>query len=188
MENGKLLIIVAPSGAGKSTLIKRLKQDLSQKLVESISYTTRPMRQGEKEGVNYFYISKEEFIKMRDSGEFLEWAQVHTNFYGTSKSFVEGELQHGHNLIFDVDVQGTDSIKNCFKNRAIAIFIAPPSLKELEDRLRKRGTDSEEVIQIRLKNAKKEMERQNDFDYRLVNDDLEKTYKELKNIVSKILV
>jgi guanylate kinase len=183
---GKLIVIVAPSGSGKSTLIKRLKADYPQ-LIESVSYTTREMRAGEKHGESYFFISKEEFIAKRDKGDFLEWAEVHTNFYGTSKQFVEDQLALGKNLLFDLDVQGTDSFKRYFDKRARAIFIAPPSVDELKNRLRGRGTDSTGVINIRLENSKIELQRKDDFDYCVVNDDLDRAYEELKKIVDSIL-
>lgn len=183
---GKLIVIVAPSGSGKSTLIKRLKADYPQ-LIESVSFTTRAMRAGEVHGESYFFISKEEFLAKKDKGEFLEWAEVHTNYYGTSKAFVEEQLSLGRHLLFDLDVQGTDSFKNYFKDRAKAIFIAPPSVDELKNRLRGRGTDSTGVINIRLENSKTELKRKDDFDYCVVNDDLERAYSELKKIVQSIL-
>lgn len=183
---GKLIVIVAPSGTGKSTMIKRLKEDFPS-LVESVSYTTRPMRPGEVEGKSYFFISREDFLKMREKNEFLEWAEVHGNFYGTSKRFVEECLSNGINLLFDLDVQGTDSLKAHFKERANVIFISPPSVEELEKRLRHRGTESTQSINIRLMNAQKELLRKNDFDYLIYNDDIENAYKRLCEITQKIL-
>lgn len=187
MKNvGKLIVIVAPSGSGKSTLIKRLKSEIPQ-ILESVSYTTRPMRVGEENGKSYFFITREEFISKRDAGDFLEWAEVHSNFYGTSKSFVEQQIAAGKILLFDLDVQGTDSFKSYFKDRAKAIFIVPPSVEELEKRLRGRGTDSTGTINLRLENSRKELLRKNDFDYCVVNDDLEKAYAHLKSIVNQII-
>jgi guanylate kinase len=185
-KSGKLIVIVAPSGSGKSTLIKRLKNDYPQ-LIESVSFTTRSMRAGEVHGESYFFISKEEFIAKRDKGDFLEWAEVHTNYYGTSKHFVEEQLANGRHLLFDLDVQGTDSFKKYFQERAHAIFIAPPSVDELKNRLRGRGTDSTGVINIRLENSKVELQRKDDFDYCVVNDDLDRAYTELRGIVASIL-
>ena len=186
VQEGKIIIIVAPSGTGKSTLIKRLKKDFPI-LVESISYTTRPNRPGEAHGVNYFFISKDEFLHMRERGEFLEWAQVHDNFYGTSKRFIEDNLRLGKILLLDVDVQGTDSFKKHFGAKARAIFINPPSIEELEKRLRARGTDSEQVMQTRLANARKELLRKDDYDFRVDNIELGKAYTDLKDVVNKIL-
>src|SRR5690606_29002189 len=139
---GKLIVVVAPSGTGKSTLIKRLKRDLPQ-LEESVSTTTRPKRAGERHGEAYFFVDRNDFVAMKERGEFLEWAEVHGNFYGTSKRFVEGRLQSGKDLLFDLDVQGVDNMKKAFGDRARAIFIAPPSLDELERRLRGRATEKE---------------------------------------------
>lgn len=183
---GKIIVIVAPSGTGKSTLIKRLKEEFPV-LVESVSYTTRDIREGEVNGKSYFFIEREEFLAMKEKGEFLEWAEVHGNFYGTSKSFVEKKLDEGEYILFDLDVQGTDSFKNYFGERANVLFIAPPSVEVLEQRLRGRGTESEDSLQIRLKNAKKELLRQDDFDYKIINDDLDRAYSDLKRIVSKVL-
>lgn len=184
--SGKIIVIVAPSGSGKSTLIKKMKDDFPE-LVESVSFTTRPPRDGEVDGVHYNFISKEQFEIMIKDGEFLEWAEVHSNYYGTSKSFVEQQISSGTDLLFDLDVQGTDSFKAYFKERAQAIFIAPPSIIELENRLRGRGTESTQVINLRIENSKREILRKDDFDFCIVNDDLDRAYKDLKEIVSKIL-
>ncbi len=183
---GKLIVIVAPSGTGKSTMIKRLKQDCPS-IVESVSYTTRPIRPGEIHGLSYFFISREEFIAKRDNNEFLEWAEVHGNFYGTSKNFVEQCLREGKHVLFDLDVQGVDSMKRHFGDVANVIFIAPPSVEELEKRLRNRGTENTQVINLRIMNARKELERKNDFDFFILNDDIENAYTRLKEIVQKIL-
>lgn len=183
---GKLIIIVAPSGTGKSTMIRKLKVEFPS-LVESISYTTRPIRPGETDGKSYFFISREEFLKMRDKNEFLEWAEVHGNFYGTSKKFVEDCLAEGKHLLFDLDVQGTDSMKAHFGSLAHAVFISPPSVEELEKRLRKRGTEETSVINLRLINAQKELLRKNDFDYLIYNYDFDEAYKKLCEITHNIL-
>lgn len=183
---GKLIVIVAPSGTGKSTMIKRLKIDFPT-IVESVSYTTRPQRPGEVHGLSYFFISREEFIAKRDNNEFLEWAEVHGNFYGTSKEFVENCLKEGKHVLFDLDVQGTDSMKLHFQDVANVIFISPPSVEELEKRLRHRGTENTQVINLRLMNARKELLRKEDFDYLIYNDDIENAYSRLKEITQKIL-
>ena len=183
---GKLIVIVAPSGTGKSTMIKRLKIDIPS-LVESVSYTTRPIRPGEVHGKSYFFIAREEFLKMREADEFLEWAEVHGNFYGTSKKFVEQSLEEGKHLLFDLDVQGTDSIKKYFGAVANAIFISPPSVEELEKRLRHRGTENTQVINVRLLNAQSELLRKNDYDFLIYNDDIEKAYTKLTEITRQIL-
>lgn len=185
-QTGKLIVIVAPSGTGKSTMIKRLKADFPS-IVESVSYTTRPIRVGEVDGKSYFFITPAEFLAMRDRNEFLEWAEVHGNFYGTSKNFVEDSLANGKNLLFDLDVQGTDSMKAYFGKLANVIFISPPSVLELEKRLRHRGTENTQVINLRLMNAQKELLRKNDFDFLIYNDDIENAYKRLSEITQKIL-
>ena len=183
---GKLIVIVAPSGTGKSTMIKRLKHDYPN-IVESVSYTTRPIRPGEIHGLSYFFISREEFIVKKDNNEFLEWAEVHGNFYGTSKAFVEQCLAEGKHVLFDLDVQGVDSIKLHFGSVANVIFIAPPSVEELEKRLRHRGTESTQVINLRIMNARNELLRKDDFDFLILNDDIDNAYERLKEITQKIL-
>jgi guanylate kinase len=186
MRKGKIIIIVAPSGSGKSTLIKRLKVDLPE-LLESVSFTTRGIRDGEINGASYNFINSEEFEAKIKTNDFLEWAKVHGNYYGTSKEFVEQQLSAGKNLLFDLDIQGTDSFKNYFCQEANAIFIEPPSMEELERRLRGRGTDSTGTINLRVNNSKQEILRKNDYDYCIVNDELERAYNELKSIVKGIL-
>jgi len=183
---GKLIVIVAPSGTGKSTMIKRLKVDFPS-LVESVSFTTRPIRPGEVHGQSYYFITKEEFQVMIDNNEFLEWANVHGNFYGTSKKFVEKSLNEGKHLLFDLDVQGTDSVKSYFGDKAQAIFIAPPSVEELEKRLRNRGTETTQIINIRLMNARNELLRKNDYDFLVYNEDIETAYANLVKITHEIL-
>ena len=186
MCKGKIIIIVAPSGSGKSTLIKRLKLDFPE-ILESVSFTTREIREGEVNGIAYNFIDTEEFESKIKTNDFLEWAKVHGNYYGTSKEFVEQQLSVGKNLLFDLDIQGTDSFKNYFCNEANAIFIEPPSMEELERRLRVRGTDSTGSINLRVNNSKQELLRKKDYDYCIVNDELERSYNELKSIIKDIL-
>lgn len=183
---GKLIVIVAPSGTGKSTLIKKLKLQYPE-ITESVSYTTRKQRPGEVHGVSYFFIEKDEFLDKRDKSEFLEWAEVHGNFYGTSKKFVETCLDEGKSILFDLDVKGSDSFRAYFGDLAQIIFIAPPSVEELEKRLKNRGTESEDVINLRLSNARKELLRKNDFNYLIVNDEFEGAYQRLSDLIGKIL-
>jgi guanylate kinase len=185
-SQGKIIVIVAPSGAGKSTLIKRIKEDFP-KLEESISCTTRAPRLQERNGVHYHFITLEDFELKKEQNDFLEWAKVHGNFYGTSKTFVEQKLDAGIDLLFDLDVQGADSFKTYFKGRENIIFIEPPSLDILEKRLRGRATESEEVIQRRLKNAQAEILKKNEYNYCIKNDDLERAHIELKGLIQKIL-
>ena len=186
MSRGKIIVIVAPSGTGKSTLIEKIQNEIPD-LKWSVSCTTRPIREGEVHGKDYFFMTKEEFIPKRDNNEFIEWAQVHSNFYGTLKSFVDDGLEAGEYLLFDLDVQGCDSIKEIYGDEAKVIFIEPPSVEELEKRLLARATDAPEVIAERVNNAKEELKRKNDFDYNVVNDDFNKAYEDLLAVFKEIL-
>lgn len=183
---GKIIVIVAPSGTGKSTLIEKLLKDFPT-LKWSVSCTTRGIRPGEKDGVNYHFITKDEFEARITKDEFVEWAKVHSNYYGTNKKFVEQGLSSGQFLLLDIDVVGAKNIKKYFGSDAQAIFIEPPSVEELEKRLNKRGTDSPEVILERVNNAKKELLSKNDFDFLVMNDDVEKAYIKLKTIFGNII-
>lgn len=186
MERGKLIVIVAPSGTGKSSLIEKLHHDVSN-LKWSVSCTTRPMRSGEVQGEDYFFIDESEFVKRIENKEFIEWAKVHSNYYGTLKAFVDEGLDRGDNLLFDLDVQGCDAIKEIYGDEAKIIFIEPPSIEELERRLLSRATDKIEVIKERVNNAREELTRKNDFDYNIVNDDFDTALKKLVATVEEIL-
>ncbi|MCY4644948.1 MAG: guanylate kinase [Bacteriovoracales bacterium] len=181
---GHLIVIVAPSGTGKTSLLARLKEEIPE-IVESVSWTTRPKRKGEREGVDYVFVSEEKFIQKRDGGGFLEWALVHSHYYGTPLEELRREYERGRTVLCDLDVQGRDSMKKAFP-KARVIFIEPPSLADLERRLRGRGTDSEEVIALRLANAKRELESKGNCDYLIVNDNFERAYGELKEIVENM--
>ena len=181
-----LVVICAPSGTGKSTLLEKLKAEYPR-LQWSVSCTTRPMRSGEKDGVDYHYITKEKFESLIAENDFIEWARVHSNYYGTSKRFVDHGIAQGAEMLFDLDVQGADAMKRIYGDQAQVIFIKPPSLDALEKRLRGRGTDAENVIVERLKNARSEILRAEDYDHLVVNDDIEKAYQDLKAIVSNLL-
>lgn len=178
---GKLIILSAPSGAGKTTLCARLQTEFRNKVVLSISCTTRAPRANEVEGVHYFFLTKDEFERRIQRDEFAEWAQVHGSYYGTLKKTVEHTLKRGKSVLLDIDVQGAHSLRVAFPGQTVGIFVSPPDLKTLEERLRGRGTDSEETIQKRIRNAKAEIERSSEFDLVLINDDLEGAYRRLKD-------
>lgn len=185
-KSGNIIVVVAPSGTGKSSLIERVKKEFVS-LKESVSFTTREKRDSEKNGIHYNFITREEFEAKIDSHDFLEWALVHGEYKGTSKSFVESQLSNGQDLLFDLDVQGADSIREYFKDRAKIIFIEPPSFEELENRLRSRNTESEDKINTRLRNAKTELERKNDYDFLVTNDVFDKAYLDLAKIIKSII-
>lgn len=182
MTTGKLFILSAPSGAGKTTLLKRVMADLPG-LAFSVSHTTRLPRAGEVDGVDYHFVSRGQFEAMREQGVFLEWAEVHGNLYGTSRPAVLAQLATGLDVILDIDVQGTAILRNSAAIPSASLFITPPSLSELERRLRGRGTDSEETILLRLKNAGTEMRAAVDYEYLIVNDCLEQAVDTLRAIV-----
>ncbi|MEJ5360422.1 MAG: guanylate kinase [Spirochaetota bacterium] len=180
------VIISAPSGAGKTTLIEKLL--IQHPIFEfAISTTTRIKRAGEVEGKNYYYVSYSDFMQMVDRGEFLEWARVHDNYYGTSKKEVDRIKANSKIPIFDVDVQGARSLRNKLQN-VISVFIIPPSIKELERRLRHRSTETEHQIIVRLNNAIAELREYVNYDYIVVNDDLQKALDELNAILKTIIL
>jgi len=165
--SGSLFIVAAPSGAGKSSLVNALlERDAGLHL--SVSYSTRAPRPGEVDGKNYHFVSRETFLAMRDRGEFLEHAEVHGNLYGTSKPWIEEQMRAGRDIVLEIDCQGAAQVKRIFP-AAVAIFILPPSLAELERRLRGRGTDSEDVIALRMQAAGEELRQAGGFDYAIIN-------------------
>ena len=178
----KLIVISAPSGTGKTTLCQKLLEEIKT-LRLSVSCTTRPPRGKEKHGVEYFFLSKPEFEAKIAENRFAEWALVHDNYYGTSKDFIESCFSQGHSVLLDIDVQGADSLKKEYSHDTFTAFIMPPSMEELEKRLRNRGTDSEQTIQKRMKNAAKEISKKDEFDLVIVNDHFDRAYRELKTAV-----
>jgi len=178
---GAILVVSGPSGAGKSSLIEEMLKTV-EKVYFSVSTTTRKKREGEIEGVDYHFISKEQFEKEIKEGEFLEWALVHGNYYGTSLKPVKKALDEGKLVIFDIDVQGHKIVKEKFANLLTSVFITTPSKKILKERLLKRGTDSKEIIEKRLQNALKEMEEIKNYDFLIVNDDFQDSLEKLISI------
>ena len=181
-----VFIISAPSGSGKSTLVKRLMEsDLSRgesRLQFSVSFTTRAPRDGEVEGEHYYFISVEEFERLRAADELLESAEVFGNYYGTSRAILRKAEDAGKDLILDIDVQGAAQLKQRL-NQAVSIFILPPSRQVLESRLRNRSSDSDEVIQRRLEAASNEIEEYGKYDYLLINDNLDASFERLRGII-----
>ncbi|RKX42104.1 MAG: guanylate kinase [Verrucomicrobia bacterium] len=190
-----MIVVSAPSGAGKSTLCNRLVDEFP-KVVYSVSCTTRAPRGDEQDGKHYYFLSKREFKERIKNGEFLEYAKVHGNFYGTLEDTVLYAMEEGNHVILDIDVQGASQIRgslarldprNPVRRGFTDIFISPPSMEELETRLRGRGTDEEAVIRKRLDNAKAEMECAKEYSYQIVNGDLETAYQELKTVILSAL-
>ncbi len=180
-SKGLLFVISGPSGVGKGTLLQHLIKELPD-LNFSISVTTRPPRPGEVHGVHYFFVSKEEFYRMRDEGKLLEWAEVHGNLYGTPKEFVMSKLADGHDVIMDIDVQGGKKVLTQMPD-SVSVFIIPPSLEELRKRLIHRGTEDESTIELRLRNAIWELGHAENYRYIVMNDKLTDAIEKLKAII-----
>jgi guanylate kinase len=178
---GNLFVVAAPSGAGKSSLVKALLE-LDSRVQPSVSHTTRPPRGQEKHGREYFFVPSEEFDAMVLGGGFVEWAHVHGQRYGTSRKAIEERIAQGADVILEIDFQGALQIKRVFAN-AVLIFILPPSWEELRSRLERRGEDSPEVIELRLKNAATEMAQAREFDFVIINELFERALFDLKAIV-----
>jgi guanylate kinase len=186
--NEKAVIVTAPSGAGKTTIVKHLLGIINLKLVFSISACTRPVRKGEVNGRDYHFISVEQFKNMIDEGAFVEWEEVYKNsYYGTLKSEVERIWNMNHHLLFDVDVMGGVNLKSKFGENALAIFVMPPSMEVLKQRLEQRGTESDEKIKNRINKASLELKFAKKFDVIVLNDDLQKTLEETEKLVTDFL-
>lgn len=181
----KLLIIAAPSGAGKNTFINKLKEDYPERVVHSISYTTRNMREGESNGNPYFFTEISEFEERIEQGFFAEWAKVHGNYYGTSKEQLEKEWAQNHWVVMDVDVKGAANLKELYPE-AHSFFILPPSIDALRQRLEKRQGKTDDV-ELRLANAVDEMLKAPEFDYQVTNDIFEEAYQDFHKIVANLL-
>ena len=182
MENGNLFIISAPSGTGKTTILKRVISELKG-VGFSVSHTTRLPRAGELEGKDYYFVKEVVFQAMQEQDSFLEYAEVHGNLYGTSKAVIDNLVKEGKDVILDIDVQGAFQVMDKVGDKGVFVFIAPPSLQDLEKRLTNRGTESESVIATRLKNAQEELKSLGQYNYLIVNDQVDQAVEVLKSII-----
>lgn len=182
LRRGLMLVLSSPSGAGKSTISRNLLES-DDGFELSISVTTRARRGSEIDGRHYHFRSRREFESMRDSDELLEWAEVHGNFYATPRGPAEKALSEGRDMLFDIDWQGAEQLRDKMRADIVSIFILPPSMKELKGRLRRRAEDTDEVIDARLLNARTEIEHWRDYDYIVINDDLDAAFSNVKAIV-----
>lgn len=181
LNKGLLIVVSGPSGVGKGTVDAALFEQVSN-LCYSVSATTRQPRKGEVHGKSYFFLSKEEFLTRREQGDFLEWAEVYGNYYGTLRSEVERQLAEGKHVLLEIDTQGAMQIKAAYPS-GVFVFILPPSLEELKRRIVARGSETEESLRTRLGKAEQEMQMADRYDYTIVNDDLQTAVKELKDII-----
>lgn len=182
-RRGLMLVLSSPSGAGKSTIARNLIES-DQSFELSVSVTTRPRRGSEIDGIHYHFRPRREFELLRDNDELLEWAEVHGNFYATPREPAERAMAEGRDMLFDIDWQGAKQLKEKMRGDIVSIFILPPSMKELKARLKRRAEDQEQVIETRLKNARTEIEHWTEYDFVIVNDDLDRAFTEVRAIVA----
>jgi len=182
-RRGLLIVLSSPSGAGKSTL-SRMLLEADANITMSVSATTRPMRPGENEGVDYHFVDTAEFERLVEADEFAEWAYVFDHMYGSPKEPIKDALKDGRDTLFDIDWQGTQQLGYAFRTDLVLIFILPPSMRELERRLHERGTDSAEIIANRMKRAAGEIGHWAEYDYVLINDDMDKCLKDVRAIIA----
>jgi guanylate kinase len=188
-EQQKIIILTAPSGAGKTTIKTRLLAGMAEQLSFSVSATTRKMRGGETDGVDYIFISEEQFKEKIDKGQFVEWQMVYPGmYYGTTVDEMKRIWSEGKTPLLDIDVKGALNVKKMFGEQVLTIFIEPPSIDILQERLMRRGTESAEHINTRISKAKEEMEYRNSFDRVIMNDDLERATMEVNEIIASFLV
>jgi guanylate kinase len=180
-QRGQIFVIIAPSGTGKTTIIRAVRENVSG-IAYSVSHTTRRPRDGEAEGKHYHFVTRKDFEKMIDEHQFVEWAHVYGHLYGTSYSSMESELSSGEDLLLDLDIQGAEAIKRHFPE-SLSIFILPPSMEALEQRLRGRATNDREDIDLRMKKAAEEIRRCGEYDFIVVNDNLAQTVREIEAII-----
>jgi guanylate kinase len=186
-QKGKIVVLVAPSGSGKSSIAKYVLSSIDN-LVFSVSATTRPTRPGEQDGIEYYFISKEEFNKRIENEDFLEWEEFYKGKrYGTLKSDVEEKLNSGYFCLLDIEIEGAMNVKQMYGDDCLAIFVKPPSLEVLEQRLRDRGTETEQTLRERLDRAKKEITYQDKFDVVVINDKLDQAQKEAEEIIRSFM-
>lgn len=185
-EYKNLIVLSSPSGGGKSTLAKHLLK-LYPKLEFSVSATTRKIREGEKDGVDYFFLSKEEFNQRIENNDLIEYELIFDNYYGTLKSEIERAVKNGKTMLFDVDVKGAESLKKTFPDNTLTVFIYPPNMDELEKRLRNRRTETDEEIRNRLGRAEEEFTYKSHFKYQIENNDLQKALKEIEILAEKYI-
>ncbi|MEP6982084.1 MAG: guanylate kinase [Sphingomicrobium sp.] len=181
-RRGLLIVLSSPSGAGKTT-ISRMLLESDGDIMMSISATTRPMRPGEAEGVDYHFVDDPAFDRMVEDGDFAEWAYVFDHRYGSPKEPIKEALKVGHDILFDIDWQGTQQLRGAFGTDLVRIFVLPPSMQELERRLRSRGTDSEDVIESRMRRAASEIGHWGEYDYVLINEDMDACLDEVRTII-----
>ena len=182
-RRGLMLVLSSPSGAGKSTIARNLLES-DYRFSLSVSVTTRKRRSSEIDGVHYRFIDRSEFDRLRDGGALLEWAEVHGNFYGTPRAEAEKAMQSGRDMLFDIDYQGAMQLKEQAQADIVSIFILPPTMAELKARLLRRAEDSGDTIAVRLKNARIEIERWRDYDYVVINDDLDRAFSAVRSIIN----
>jgi len=180
-NRGNLIILSGPSAVGKGTVLRALLEEYND-VCYSVSATTRKPREGEVDGVHYFFMSQDEFKDSIENDEFIEWAKVHNNYYGTPRHYVQETLKSGKDVILEIDIQGARQVAESF-SEGVFVFLAPPSMEELKSRIYKRGTETEDVIQTRMSNATKELEEIDRYDYLIINDEVENAVNKLKSII-----
>jgi len=185
---GSILVISGPSGSGKTSLARAVCEELDDRAYFSISTTTRPKRDGEEDGVDYFFVSKEEFLKDIEEGYFLEWAEVHGNFYGTSKKQINEALSEGKVVFLDIDVQGHEAVRRAYPDIVTSVFVTTKDKHTLIERLKNRGTETEESLEVRMINALHEMKKIPEYDFLLINDDFSEAKEFLRSIAISSLI